>query len=74
MKKMIPYTLVGILGIIQCIQVFHIGLLPSWIHSLSLVLLILTIILIRLDQMDRNLKAKSTKEGTYEYHIRCKSN
>ena len=75
MKKYIPYSLVTVLGIIQCLNLFQIQLLPQWMHMLSLVLLILTIIVIKLDQMDRSIKYRSNlKEDHYEYHFRCKSN
>ena len=74
-KKGLPYALIIVLGIIQCLNIFHISVLPEWMHMLSLVLLILTLIVLKLDQMDQHLKTQSNiKEDHYEYHFRCKSN
>lgn len=56
LKKYRAECMIAILAALQCGSLFYPNMLPQWIYTADLILLILFIIMMKLNQMENNLK------------------
>lgn len=56
LRKYCVELLITVMGFIQCLAFFDQNVFPSWIYSLDLIFLIMLIIMMKLNQMENNLK------------------